>query len=111
MRYAVIIATLTILPAGRIFAADLPNHGVIRLFSGRHFDNFDTFLEKKGENNDPEKVFQVQDGMVHISGAEYGYIITKEEYANYHLRAEFKWGEATHPPRLGDRKSTRLNSS
>ena len=39
--------------------------------------------------------------MLHISGAEYGYVITKKEYSNYHLRAEFKWGEATHPPRPG----------
>jgi hypothetical protein len=83
-------------------AADLkPGNHVIRLFNGKNLEGFDTFLEKKGENNDPDKVFQVHDGMVHISGAEYGYIITKQEYENYHLRAEFKWGEATHPPRSG----------
>ena len=75
--------------------------GVIRLFNGKNLQGFDTFLEKQGENKDPDKVFQVHNGMLHISGAEYGYVITKEEYSNYHLRAEFKWGEATHPPRPG----------
>lgn len=72
-----------------------------KLFNGKNLDGFDTFLRTKGLNNDPEKVFQVHDGMIHISGAEYGYIITKEEYENYYLRAEFKWGEETHPPRGG----------
>ena len=83
-------------------AADLKSgDGVSASSMAENLDGFDTFLQTKGENNDPEKVFQVHDGMVHISGAEYGYIITKEEYGNYHLRAEFKWGEATHPPRAG----------
>ena len=99
MRYAwLAVLAILIQPAG---AADLKTGRAIRLFNGRNLDGFDTFLEKKGENNDPEKVFQVHDGMLHISGAEYGYVVTKQEYGNYYLRAEFKWGEATHPPRPG----------
>ena len=39
--------------------------------------------------------------MIHISGSEFGYLITKPESDNCYLRAEFKWGEATHPPREG----------
>lgn len=73
----------------------------IKLFNGKNFDGFDTFLKTKGLNNDPDKVFQVEDGVIHISGSEFGYIITKKEYSNYYLRAEFKWGEATHDPREG----------
>ena len=78
----------------------------IRLFNGANLDGFDTFLTSKGLNHDPGKVFQVHDGMLHISGAEYGYVITKEEYENYHLKAEFKWGEATHPPRAGQARDS-----
>jgi hypothetical protein len=70
-----------------------------RLFNGRNLDGFDTFLRDKGLNNDPEKVFRVHDGVIHVSGTEYGYFITKKEYENYHLTAEFKWGDQTHPPR------------
>src|SRR5580704_9442798 len=85
-----------------LLAADAVNgSGVIRLFNGRNLDGFDTFLKTKGLNNDPEKVFQVQDGMLHVSGGEYGYVITRQEYENYHLRAEFKWGESTYAPRAG----------
>lgn len=100
--FLVALAVVTPLPG-----ADLKAGGsTIRLFNGKNLEGFDTFLQSKGENQDPEKVFQVHDGMVHISGAEYGYIITKEEYANYHLRAEFKWGEATHPPRKGQARDS-----
>jgi hypothetical protein len=40
-----------------------------------------------------------EDGMLHIMGnlvtdepAEAGYIATHQEFANYRLRAEYKWG-------------------
>ncbi|MGO8791878.1 MAG: DUF1080 domain-containing protein [Terriglobia bacterium] len=81
---------------------DIPPHGqAIVLFDGTSLHNFDSFLKTKGLNSDPEHVFSLEKGMIHISGAEFGYLITKREYANYYLRAEFKWGEATHAPREG----------
>ncbi len=83
-------------------ASDIPRHGkAIVLFDGKSLANFDSFLGTKGLNNDPEHVFRLENGLIHISGAEFGYLITKREYANYYLRAEFKWGEATHAPREG----------
>lgn len=90
---------LAALPA-LLCAVDLPPTGkLVKLFNGKNLKGFDTYLRDKGLNNDPEKVFQVHDGMVHVSGTEYGYFITQKEYDNYYLRAEFKWGSATHPPR------------
>ena len=59
-----------------------------------------TFLPSAGLNSDPDHVFTVENGVVHVSGTEFGYFITKHEYKNYYLRAEFKWGEGTFPPRL-----------
>jgi hypothetical protein len=41
----------------------------------------------------------VEKGAIHVSGREFGYIITKQEFENYYLRAEFKWGEGTYAPR------------
>jgi len=96
-----ILRTFLFLTAIAALAADLPSGKPIRLFNGKNLEGFDTFLRTKGLNNDPDKVFQVRDGMIHISGAEYGYIITRQEYENYYLRAEFKWGEKTWAPREG----------
>jgi hypothetical protein len=78
-----------------------PTGKAIKLFNGKNLDGFDTFLRTKGLNNDPDQVFEVEHGVVHISGKEFGYIVSKSEYGDYYLRAEFKWGEATHEPRAG----------
>ena len=83
-------------------SAATPTSGkAIDLFNGKNLDGLYTFLTSKGVDQDPDHVFRVHDGMIHISGAEYGYVSTKEEYENYRLTLEFKWGEPTHPPRLG----------
>jgi len=83
-------------------AAYIPAHGeAVVLFGEAKSGDFDSFLKTKGLDSDPDHVFRFESGMIHISGAEFGYLITKREFANYYLRAEFKWGEATHPPREG----------
>lgn len=74
----------------------------VSLFNGRDLTGFYTFLETKGVNQDPEKVFTVQDGMIHVSGKEFGYLATEKEFGNYHLSVEFKWGPATHAPRVNN---------
>src|SRR6266496_2619252 len=82
--------------------AQIPAHGKMRvLFNGKDLKGFDTFLEKHGLNNDPDKVFLVESGVLHISGAEMGGLVTQKEYENYYLRAAFKWGEKMYEPRLG----------
>jgi hypothetical protein len=83
-------------------AATVPPHGKLKsLFNGKNFNGFDTLLQNHGVNNDPDKVFQIENGILHISGAEFGGLVTKKEYGNYYLRAEFKWGEKMYEPRLG----------
>ena len=98
LRFA-LCAVLLALP---LAAADRPPLGkAVKLFNCRDLSGFDTFLRDKGLNSDPERVFQVRDRMIVVSGVEYGYLITKAEYGNYYLRAEFKWGVPTHAPREG----------
>lgn len=57
-----------------------------------------------GLNNDPKQVFSLKtiDGerVLCISGEIYGAVISKKEYKNYHLKAQFKWGEKVWEPRL-----------
>lgn len=72
----------------------------IELFNGNNLDGWYTFLQNRGRNNDPKKVFTVKDGMIRISGEEWGCITTDTEYENYRLITEFKWGQSTYAPRL-----------
>lgn len=52
---------------------------------------------------DPLNVFKIAtlDGekVLSISGEIHGGLITSQEYENYHLRAEYKWGEKKYLPR------------
>jgi len=73
--------------------------GPIALFNGKDLTNFYTFLRGHGKNKDPEGVFTVHDGMIHVTGKTFGCFTTDKEYSNYHLVVEFKWGEKTWPPR------------
>ena len=86
--------------AATLAAADIPPTGKpIWLFDGKSLEQFDTVVLGRGLNNDQDGVFRIHDGMVHVSGTPYGYFITKKDYGDFYLRAEFKWGEATHAPR------------
>jgi len=90
------------LPVSAQTKPSLPQYGkLLPLFNGKDLTGFDTLLEKQGINSDPNKVFQVEKGVLHISGQEFGGLVTQKEYENYYLRAEFKWGEKTYPPRDG----------
>ena len=81
-------------------AADNPAaDGTMKLFDGKSLDSFDTFVFGHGFNRDPEGVFRVVDGMIRVEGIPYGYFITKAEFGDFFLRAEFKWGDATHGSR------------
>ena len=85
----------------------IPKHGrAIVLFDGKDLSQFDTFLPSAGLNADPNHVFTVENKVVHVSGTEMGYFITKQEYKNYYLRAEFKWGEGTFAPRQGQARDS-----
>jgi neutral ceramidase len=72
----------------------------IALFDGKSLAGWYTFLKDRGKNNDPKGVFTVKEGMIHISGEEWGCITTEETYDDYKLVVEFKWGGGTHAPRL-----------
>lgn len=81
-------------------AADNSVTETIHLFNGKDLSGFYTFVKERGRDADPKKVFTVQDGLLRISGEEWGCVTSDAEYENYHLIAEFKWGEITHAPRV-----------
>jgi hypothetical protein len=94
--------------AAVVAAAALPGveADAVELFNGKDLSGFYTWLAAPqagaapyGRDNDPEKVFAVEDGLLRISGKVYGGLVTEKEYENYRLVVEYKWGERTWPPR------------
>jgi hypothetical protein len=84
---------------------EAPNHSndtTIKLFNGHNFDGWYSFLRNRGRDNDPKGVFTVKDGMIRISGEEWGCITSLDEYENFNLVMEYKWGELTFEPRLNN---------
>jgi hypothetical protein len=61
------------------------------------------YVDSVGLDKDPKKVYTVVqvDGKpaIRISGEIFGALTSKEEYGDYHLKLEFKWGEKKWPPR------------
>ena len=97
----ILIVTMLLMnfSAIRIYGQDNSNT-TIQLFNGQNLDGWYTFLKNRGRDSDPKKVFTVNNGIIQISGEEWGCITTEKEYENYHLVVEFKWGEKTYEPRV-----------
>lgn len=83
-----------------------PHTSAIVLFNGKDLHNFDSFIKTEGLNSDPNHVFSVEHGVLHVSGKEMGYVITKQPFHNFYLRAEFKWGEGTFGERAGQARDS-----
>jgi hypothetical protein len=69
------------------------------LFNRKNLDGWYSFLKTNGKNKDPDTVFSVTGSLLHITGKEFGYIVTEKSFSNFHLVMEFKWGEKKYPPR------------
>ena len=67
----------------------------IDLFNGVNLKGWGFVLD--GNSKQPEEVFTVKDGVIHITGAPFGYMYTNDKYENFHLHVEWRWdkGEAT----------------
>ena len=69
------------------------------LFNGKDLSGWYSFLKTKGKNNDVDTIFSVNNGLLKITGKEFGYIVTEKSFTDFHLVVEFKWGEKKYPPR------------
>jgi hypothetical protein len=65
-----------------------------------------------GLNSDPAKVFSVvemgRERVLRISGEHFGGISTVNEFENYHLQLQFRWGQLQWPPRKTGKKDSGL---
>jgi hypothetical protein len=83
------------------------DQGFTHLLNGQNLDGWYTWLKGKGKNNDPDKVFTVEaDGALHVTGKEVGYIMTERSFDNFHLKLQFKWGDARWPPRENSKRDS-----
>jgi hypothetical protein len=76
----------------------------VSIFNGKNLDGWYTFLKDK--NMPADSVFTIDDGMLHVSGRNFGYVCTHQSYKNFHLILEFKWGVAKHPPRQNAKRDS-----
>ncbi len=95
------------------------------LFNGTDLTGWETYLGPRfdtlrnewdsvpvGLNADPDGVFSVveRDGekVIRISGEAFGGMNTLEEFENYHLQLQFRWGQAQWAPRKQGKKDSGL---
>lgn len=74
-------------------------------FNGKDLTGFYGYLHDH-KYDDPDGVFSVVDGAIRISGQEFGGLTTRDEFANYRLVAEWKWGSKTWPPRVANARDS-----
>jgi hypothetical protein len=90
-------------PAGGVpsFARELPavkTGEPVFAFNGKDLTGFYPYT-REHQYNDPNQVFTVHDGMIHVSGREFGGLATCGNFRDYQLIVEWKWGEKAWPPR------------
>ncbi|WP_422350947.1 3-keto-disaccharide hydrolase [Flagellimonas sp.] len=88
------------------------------LFNGKDLSNWDTYIgaefnggewdewtkgPRLGLNNDPDGLFKVDvlegEPVIHVSGKRFGGLSTHQEFENYHLQLQFKWGSHKYAPK------------
>ena len=95
------------------------------LFNGKDLQGWDVYIgplydsvrnefagDPIGLNKDPNHVFSVvkEDGQpaIRVSGENFGGLSTQQEFSNYHLRLEFKWGQRKWAPRRNGKRDSGL---
>src|SRR4051812_42841827 len=86
-----------------------------QLFNGRNLGGWYTYLNKQGKNSDPDHVFQVHNGLIHVykdqadgTATTSGYFATDANYSYYHLRFQYKWGTKQFRPRTKTKRDAGL---
>jgi hypothetical protein len=67
----------------------------IELFNGKDLDGWSSWLVD-ARHRDPRMVFSTHEGAIRISGDGLGYLKTRDQYRDYRLTVEFRWGERNH---------------
>jgi Domain of Unknown Function (DUF1080) len=90
--------------------------GWVSLINGRDLTGWYTMLAKSGKGfAEKYKMVTMEEEMLHIMGneegvtpAETGYVATKQEFEDVHIRVEYKWGVKRHAPRYTPKRDNGL---
>jgi hypothetical protein len=89
--------------------------GWVRLFDGKTFAGWYPKIQNHPKGDDPGKIFQVDDGVIHAykdqaegNAVPSGYMATEADYSAYRLRLECKWGGKRFKPRAMQRRDAGL---
>ncbi len=97
-RQQAVLFGLSVLLVGSLAAAQpsdrspiTPTDGVIKLFNGKNLDGLYTYF-RDTKHEDPRQIVTAGDGLLRISGDGLGGVTTRDEYRDYHLVCEYRWG-------------------
>lgn len=62
------------------------------LFNGKDFSGWRQFVDPSKDVK-PDDIWSIEDGVIRCRGQVNGYLITEDEYENYVLRLQWKWGD------------------
>ncbi|MEO5979397.1 MAG: DUF1080 domain-containing protein [Chryseolinea sp.] len=115
-----------LLTSAAIFLSGLSNEAVIKtgLFNGKDLKGWDTYVGPAYDSiqqkfsgdrlglNGTQNVFSVvmEDGSpaIRVSGERFGGISTTQNFHNYHLQLEFKWGKLKWNPKRSSKRDSGL---
>lgn len=81
--------------AGKFFKDVFGIGKVTHIFNGEDLETFYPWLLDAGTYVDKDRVFRVEDGLLHITGQHQGFIATKHQFSDFKLIVEYKWGKQT----------------
>ena len=65
----------------------------IQLFNGKNIDGWTTFVDARAKDVGPDDIWTVEDGVIKCRGHVPGYLLSEDEFENYVLRLEWRWGD------------------
>jgi hypothetical protein len=101
---AVVLSTISTCPVQA--AEKVASDRWTPLFNGRNLDGWSKVLTTNVKDFDPESVFKVHDGQIHVyqdikngEPVPVGFIRTDAKYSWYHLRVDYRWAGKRFAPR------------
>lgn len=98
MKWSLSLALAALVFSPAAFSEPKTPSRTVKLFNGKDLSGFYVSM-KENKLKDPKGVFSVKNGAIHVTGEEWGGLTTVDEWTNYHLVIEWKWGGKNLPPR------------